>query len=137
MKTSFTILIVDDEELHRKLMTKIIVSLGHTTIEAGDGRTAVDLAVERLPNLILMDINLPVMSGLTATRLLKENPATRSIPIIALTAMAMAGDGEKVMDAGCDDYVIKPIRYKSFVEKLEDWLRTIASAESDRGRAGE
>jgi CheY-like chemotaxis protein len=140
MTKTFLILVVEDEDLHRKMMVKILGALGHTVLEAEDGFTAVNLATQRRPDLILMDINLPGMDGLTATRRLKENSATAWIPVIALTALAMTGDHEKILEAGCDDYIIKPLLIKPFVAKLEDWLdnirRTRASEQADDDRGG-
>lgn len=140
MSETFSILVVEDEELHRKMMAKILGSLGHTVLEAEDGAAAIDLATQRQPDLILMDINLPGMDGLTATRRLKETPATAWIPVIALTALAMAGDQKKILEAGCDDYIIKPLLIKPFIAKLEGWLdktrQTRTSGQADDNRGG-
>ncbi len=122
MPKNFVILVVDDEEMQRKMLSKILGALGYAVLEAEDGRVAVELARLRRPDLILMDIQLPVMDGLAATRRLKDDPQTQAIPVIALTALAMAGDRERALAAGCDDYLAKPIMLESLVAKLNEWL---------------
>ena len=122
MNKNFVILVVDDEEMQRKMLSKILGALGYAVLEAEDGRVAVELAGLRHPNLILMDIQLPVMDGLAATRRLKDDPQTQAIPVIALTALAMSGDRERALAAGCDDYLAKPIMLESLVAKLNEWL---------------
>jgi CheY-like chemotaxis protein len=87
-----------------------------------DGRVGVDMAISERPDIILMDMNLPIIDGWDATRLIKESPDTRAIPIIALTAHAMAGDCEKAMEAGCDDYDTKPVELPRLLEKIERLL---------------
>ncbi len=89
---------------------------------AFDGKQGVEMASEHSPDLILLDMSLPVMDGWEAAQLLKSNDATKSIPVIALTAHAMAGDKEKAMEAGCDDYDSKPIDLKRLLEKINTWL---------------
>lgn len=122
MPKNFVILVVDDEEMQRKMLSKILGALGYAVLEAEDGRVAVELARLRRPDLILMDIQLPVMDGLAATRRLKDDPQTQAIPVLALTALAMAGDRERALAAGCDDYLAKPIMLESLVAKLNEWL---------------
>ena len=122
MPKNFVILVVDDEEMQRKMLSKILGALGYAVLEAEDGRVAVELARLRRPDLILMDIQLPVMDGLAATRRLKDDPQTQPIPVLALTALAMAGDRERALAAGCDDYLAKPIMLESLVAKLNEWL---------------
>ncbi|MDA8160274.1 MAG: response regulator [Desulfobacteraceae bacterium] len=122
MPKNFVILVVDDEEMQRKMLSKILGALGYAVLEAEDGRVAVELARLRRPDLILMDIQLPVMDGLAATRRLKDDPQTQTIPVLALTALAMAGDRERALAAGCDDYLAKPIMLEPLVAKLNEWL---------------
>jgi CheY-like chemotaxis protein len=103
------ILIVDDNPTNLKLVTYLVKSHGHDVATASDAETALAAITTRRPTVILMDLQLPGIDGLELTRRLKADPATRSIPIIALTAYAMKGDEEKALAAGCDDYVTKPI----------------------------
>lgn len=116
------ILIVEDEERNLKLLRDILQLSGYVTVEANDGRKAVDLAKEKIPDLILMDIQMPVLDGLEATRILKADPATKQIPVIALTAFAMGGDRERFIQAGCDDYVSKPYNIQDLLEKIKKIL---------------
>lgn len=110
-----TVLIVEDNETNMKLSTFLLESADHTVITATNAETGLTLARERRPDLILMDIQLPGMDGLQATALLKANQATRDIPVIALTALAMKGDKERILAAGCDGYIAKPLDYKNFL----------------------
>jgi two-component system, cell cycle response regulator DivK len=98
-----------------KLASFLLESDGHTVLAAVNAEIALTLAREGNPDLILMDIQLPGMDGLQATALLKQDPATRNIPVIALTALAMKGDEERIRAAGCDGYIAKPLDYKSFL----------------------
>ena len=116
------ILIVDDEPKNLKLFGDLLQKFGYTTIEATDGRQGVELAKARKPDLILMDIMMPNMDGLEATRILKADASTSSIPIIALTSYAMAGDKERILQAGCDHYITKPIDIKEFLKNVADYL---------------
>ena len=117
------ILIVDDDEKNLKLLRLLIQNAGYETIEAENGEEAVRLAKEHIPALILMDNRMPVMDGITATKILKAEPATAKIPVIATTASAMKGDRERIMlEAGCDDYVPKPIDAKSFMNVVKKYL---------------
>src|SRR5579864_5013900 len=105
------ILIVEDNPANMKLATLLLSNAGHTALCAVDAETGLTLARAEQPDLILMDIQLPGMDGLTAATLLKKDPATAAIPVIALTAMAMKEDQEKTLAAGCDAYIAKPLRY--------------------------
>jgi len=117
------VLIVDDDEKNLKLMRILIQNAGYETIEAENGEEAVRLAKEHIPALILMDKRMPVMDGITATKILKAEPTTARIPIIATTASAMKGDRERIiLESGCDDYVPKPINAKSFMNLVNKYL---------------
>ena len=116
-----TILIVEDVELNVELLTQLLED-DYTLITAENGALGVAQATATHPDLILMDISLPVMDGYTATRQIKADPSLRHIPIIALTAHAMAGDEEKARAAGCDDYLTKPINEDLLFTKLVQWL---------------
>ncbi len=106
------ILIIEDNAANMKLATLLLLNAGHTISCAGDAETCLTLARSAQPDLILMDIQLPGMDGLAATAILKQDPLTAAIPVIALTALAMKADQEKSQIAGCDDYIAKPLRYK-------------------------
>lgn len=114
------ILIVEDNPANMKLATFLLTSAGHVVLSAGDAETGLTLARVERPDLILMDIQLPGMDGLEATALLKGDATTRAIPIIALTALAMKGDEERIRAAGCEGYIAKPMRY-------QELLATVAS----------
>ena len=114
-----TLLLVEDNEMNRDMQARRLVRRGFEVLIAMDGREGVEVATEKLPDLILMDLNLPVMDGWEATRRLKSAPETRGIPIIALTAHATSGDRERAMEAGCDGYVSKPIDMEKLVEMIE------------------
>ena len=111
----FKILVVEDNVANMKLATFILESAGHTVLGARDAETGLTIARTDQPDLILMDIQLPGMDGLQATALLKKDAATRAIPVIALTALAMKGDEERIRAAGCDGYVAKPMRYQELL----------------------
>lgn len=115
-----TILVVEDNPANMKLAVFLLQSAGHTVLTATDAEAGLTLAREERPSLILMDIQLPGIDGLEAIVLLKRDDATRAIPVIALTALAMKGDEERIRAAGCDGYIAKPMRY-------QDFLSTIAS----------
>jgi len=117
------ILIVEDNPANMKLVSNVLAKAGYETLEATDAETGIQFAGNERPDLILMDIQLPGMDGLTATRLLKAGQNTRDIKIIALTAFAMKGDEEKTLSAGCDGYIPKPIRYKEFLKTVESFLQ--------------
>jgi CheY-like chemotaxis protein len=113
------ILIIEDTENNRVLLARRLKPKGHQIITAGDAESGLLLVESEKPHLILMDVGLPGMDGWSATRALKQNPATRHIPVIALTAHAMQGDREKALEAGCDDYETKPIDFDRLFEKID------------------
>ena len=112
------ILVVEDNPTNMKLATMLLMSAGHEVISAADAEIGLTMARDEQPALILMDIQLPGMDGLAATRVLKQDEATRSIPVIALTALAMKGDEERIRAAGCDGYIAKPMRYQEFLASV-------------------
>ena len=116
------ILLVEDNELNRDMLSRRLARKQYEVLVAVDGGDGVEKAHSEAPDLILMDMSLPVMDGWEATRLLKASPETESIPIIALTAHAMSGDREKAMEAGCDDYDIKPVELPRLLAKMEALL---------------
>lgn len=120
------ILLVEDNEMNREMLSRRLERKGFDVVMAGDGRQALDLAGDVLPDLILMDLSLPEIDGWETSRRLKGQPGTRHIPIIALTAHAMSGDREKALDAGCDDYDTKPIEFPRLLEKIQNWLEKVA-----------
>jgi CheY-like chemotaxis protein len=101
----------------------VLSSLDHEVIEATDGQAGLDLAQSEKPDLILMDLSLPRLDGWTVTRRLKADPQFKETPIIALTAHAMVGDRERALEAGCDDYLSKPIRFPELMSKLDNFLK--------------
>ena len=109
------VVVIEDNPANMKLATFILESAGHAVLGAANAEAGLTLARDEQPDLILMDIQLPGMDGLQATGLLKADPATRAIPVIALTALAMKGDEERIRAAGCDGYVAKPLAYKEFL----------------------
>lgn len=117
-----TVLIVEDNELNMKLFNDLLQANGYETLQTKDGREALSLARNDNPDLILMDIQLPEISGLEITRLLKSEEQTRQIPIIAVTAFAMKGDEEKIREGGCDGYIAKPISVTSFLQTVAQFL---------------
>ena len=118
-----TILLVEDNEMNRDMIAQYLRHYGHAILTAGDGAAAVALARSAAPDLILMDISLPILDGWEATRQIKAAPETRSIPIIALTAHAMAADRQASFEAGCDDYEAKPINFARLLEKIQALLK--------------
>jgi CheY-like chemotaxis protein len=116
------ILLVEDNEMNRDMLSRRLERRGHQVLIAEDGKVGVRLAQSNAPDLILMDISLPVIDGYEATRQLKASPETQKIPIIALTAHAMSGDREKAIEAGCDDYDTKPIELPRLLEKIAAML---------------
>ena len=116
------ILIVEDNPANMKLASLLLLKAGHTVLCAVDAETGLTLARANQPELILMDIQLPGMDGLAATALLKQDPATAAIPVIALTAMAMKADREKTKAAGCDAYIAKPLRYQELYAAIDALL---------------
>ena len=112
------VLIVEDNPANMTLAAFLLQSAGHTVLSATDAEVGLTLARDEHPNLILMDIQLPGMDGLEATALLKRDDATRAIPVIALTALAMKGDEERIRAAGCDGYIAKPMAYRDFLATI-------------------
>jgi two-component system cell cycle response regulator DivK len=112
------VLIVEDNAANMTLATFLLQSAGHTVLSATDAEAGLTLARDEQPNLILMDIQLPGMDGLEATATLKRDDATGAIPVIALTALAMKGDEERIRAAGCDGYIAKPMRYQEFLATI-------------------
>jgi two-component system cell cycle response regulator DivK len=117
------ILLVEDNEMNRDMLSRRLARKGFQVLLAADGQEGVSVARADHPDLILMDISLPVMDGYAATRTLKADPATNAIPIIALTAHAMVGDREKCLEAGCDDHDTKPVELSRLLAKIEAHLR--------------
>src|SRR5664280_1217684 len=113
------VLVVEDNPANMKLTTLILRSAGHSVLRAVDAETGLRVARDEQPDLILMDIQLPGMDGLAATAILKEDPATAHIPIVALSALAMKADEERSQTAGCDAYIVKPLRYKELYTVME------------------
>jgi two-component system, cell cycle response regulator DivK len=118
------ILIVEDNPANMTLAIFLLETAGHSVISAIDAEAGLTRARDEQPQLILMDIQLPGMDGLEATRLLKQDDATRDIPVIALTALAMKGDEERIRAAGCDGYIAKPVAYKDFLAVITAHLVT-------------
>ena len=116
------ILLVEDNEMNRDMLSRRLMKKGFEVVMAVDGKQGVDMAGTESPDLILLDMSLPVMDGWEAARHLKGNDATKGIPIIALTAHAMAGDREKCLEAGCEDYDTKPVEFKRLLEKIKGHL---------------
>jgi len=117
-----TVLIVEDNELNMKLFHDLLEAHGYHTLEARTGPEALRLAAHHRPDLILMDIQLPEVSGLEVTQKIKDNAELADIPIIAVTAFAMKGDEERIRQGGCEDYIAKPISVGSFLEKVKRYL---------------
>jgi two-component system, cell cycle response regulator DivK len=117
------ILIVEDNELNMKLFHDLLEAHGIATVETREGSKVLDLARSEKPDLILMDIQLPEVSGLEVTKWLKADEELRSIPVIAVTAFAMKGDEQKIREGGCEDYISKPISVTRFLEVIDNYLR--------------
>jgi CheY-like chemotaxis protein len=122
------ILVVEDNPMNMELATDLLEIAGYAVIQAGTAEEGVSLAKAQTPDLILMDVRLPGMDGLAATSLLKQDPATRHIPVFALTAQAMKGDQEKALEAGCNGYITKPIDTREFPNEI---AKALASAEHE------
>jgi CheY-like chemotaxis protein len=116
------ILLVEDNEMNRDMLSRRLQRRGFEVVIAVDGAEGVALATSEIPDLILMDMSLPVMDGWEATRTIKGNSTTKSIPVIALTAHAMSGDREKALEAGCDDYDTKPIDLPRLLTKIDTFM---------------
>jgi CheY-like chemotaxis protein len=121
------ILLVEDNELNRDMLSRRLLRKGYDVLTAKDGAEGAAIAASEKPDLILMDMSLPVLDGWEATRRLKAVPETRSIPVIALTAHAMSDDKQKALQVGCDDYDTKPIELPRLLEKIERLLGTAAA----------
>ena len=122
------ILLVDDDEMNRDMLSRRLIRKGYEVIIAVDGAEAVRMSQSQAPDLVLMDSNLPVLSGQEATRKIRETPSERHLPIISLTAHAMAGEHERAIQAGCDDYVAKPVDFPLLADKIEKLLRQAGAA---------
>lgn len=118
-----SILVVEDNEMNLEIMSRRLKKLGHEVLFALDGAEAVEKMKQEAPDLVLMDMSLPVMDGWEATRRIKAEPETTSIPIIGLSAHAMSGDREKALEAGCDDYDTKPVNMPRLQAKIEAMLK--------------
>jgi two-component system, cell cycle response regulator DivK len=116
------VLLVEDNEMNRDMLSRRLIRRGFEVVFAVDGKQGVDLARSEKPDIILMDMSLPVMDGWEATRCVKADAATRSVPVIGLTAHAMSGDREKAIEAGCDDYDTKPVELDRLIGKMERLL---------------
>ncbi|CBN57873.1 response regulator receiver protein [Kamptonema sp. PCC 6506] len=120
------ILLVEDNEMNRDMLSRRLARKGHEVLIAVDGAEGVEMARSKVPDLILMDMSLPVLDGWQATQQIKATPETNTIPVIALTAHAMAGDREKCLAAGCDDYDTKPVEFPRLLGKIEMLLSSRA-----------
>ena len=125
------VLLVEDNEMNRDMLSRRLSRRGFDVLMAVDGEQGVQMAKTEMPDLILMDMSLPSLDGWGATREIKAEISTRSIPLIALTAHAMAGDREKALQAGCDDYDTKPIELTRLLEKMDRLLNEKLSAKSE------
>jgi two-component system cell cycle response regulator DivK len=117
-----TVLIVEDNELNMKLFNDLLDAHGYATLQTGNGVEAIELARKHKPDLILMDIQLPEVSGLLVTKWIKDDDLLRSIPVIAITAFAMKGDEEKIRQGGCEAYLSKPISVVKFLETVRNFI---------------
>ena len=115
------ILLVEDNEMNKDMLSRILIKKGYEVVFAMDGQEAIDMAQSETPDVILMDMGLPVKDGLQATKEIKENSDTANIPVIALTANAMAEHRQEALDGGCDEYETKPVRLPSLLEKIEQF----------------
>jgi two-component system, cell cycle response regulator DivK len=120
------ILLVEDNDMNRDMLSRRLIRNGYEVSLAVDGQQGADMALSERPDLILMDMSLPVIDGWEATRRIKANDATRRIPVIALTAHAMAGDREKAMEVGCEDYDTKPVEMSRLLGKIAALLKPAA-----------
>jgi CheY-like chemotaxis protein len=116
------VLLVEDNEMNRDMLSRRLIRRGFEVIFAADGQQGVELAKSARPDIILMDMSLPIIDGWEATRRVKADDATRGVPVIGLTAHAMAGDREKAIEAGCDDYDTKPVELDRLIGKIEKLL---------------
>ena len=118
-----SILVVEDQEDNRQILRDLLGASDYEMVEAETGQEAIDAVAKKKPDLILMDIQLPVMDGYEATRRIKANPDWKSIPIIVVTSYALSGDAEKARAAGCDDYVTKPYSPRQLLAKIREYLK--------------
>ena len=118
------VLLVEDNEMNRDMLSRRLIRRGFQVVFALDGQQGIDLARSERPDIILMDMSLPIIDGWEATRRLKADDATRSVPVIGLTAHAMSGDRERAIEAGCDDYDTKPVDLDRLISKIERLLGT-------------
>lgn len=116
------ILVVEDNEMNRDMLSRRLQRKGYEVVLASNGAEGVEIALSERPDLILMDMSLPVLDGWQATRQIKTNPETQTIPIVALTAHALAGDREKSIQAGCDEYETKPVDFPRLIGKIKSFL---------------
>ena len=115
------ILLVEDNEMNKDMLSRRLIKKGYEVVFAMDGQEAIDMAQSETPDVILMDMGLPIKDGLQATKEIKENSNTANIPVIALTANAMAEHRQQALDGGCDEYETKPVRLPSLLEKIEQF----------------
>ncbi len=118
-KPTKSVLVVEDNDLNMRLFHDVLEMRGYNILQAKDGMEGWRMAREQRPDLIIMDIQLPDISGLEVTKWLKDDETLKSIPVIAITAFAMAGDEEKILEGGCDDYLVKPISISNFLQTVE------------------
>ncbi|HEU4459450.1 MAG TPA: response regulator [Methylibium sp.] len=118
-----TVLVVDDNPANLKLAQLVLEKAGHQVITAGDGEAGLRLARERLPALVVMDVQMPGLDGLAATRALRADAATAGIKVLALSALAMKGDAERILESGCDAYLAKPFHYQDLIDTAARLLR--------------
>ena len=116
------VLLVEDQEDNRQIVSDLLTSVGYELLVATNGQEGVDMAVAQRPDLILMDIQLPVLDGYEATRRIKADPALRQIPIIAVTSYALSGDDVKALEAGCDAYLTKPFSPRALLAKIREYI---------------
>ncbi|MBV8816858.1 MAG: response regulator [Acidobacteriaceae bacterium] len=121
------VLLVEDNELNRDMLSRRLARRGYDVVVAKDGQQGIEMAKSERPDLILMDISLPVLDGWAATRQIRADETTRSTPVIALTAHAMIGDRDRSLEAGCDDYDTKPVELERLLEKMERLLQNRAA----------
>lgn len=117
-----TVLIVEDNDMNMKLFNDLLQAHGYKTVQTKNGHNAHSLTEQHMPDLIIMDIQLPQISGLQVTQIIKQDDKLKHIPIIAVTAFAMKGDAQKMLDGGCNDYISKPISVPLFLETIEKYL---------------
>jgi CheY-like chemotaxis protein len=122
------ILLVEDNEMNRDSLSRLLQRRGHEVVCAADGAIAVEMARQHMPEVILMDVGLPIIDGYEATRRIKADPATRTIPVIALTAQAMSSDRALAVEAGCDDYDTKPVEMQRLLGKITERLNAVGNS---------